>query len=366
MLPDQTDPRTIDRLLRWTLLGLLIIGCLLTLLPFLSALLWALILAVSVGGAFRWTLSRLKGRRTLAALAVTTAVSLIFLTPFLVVGLSLGHSIGEFALEVQRIFSTGLPTPPEWLGKIPFVGGHLHDYLAALAGRPDLLQSEVRSLLAPLKSFAYTGGTVVVAGLFQLCCSILILFFLLRDGEELAARVKSVLERVAGPRGWHFVEVGLSTVSSVIYGILGTAVVQGVMAGIGFLIAGIPGAVLLGLLTFFLSVVPMGPPIVWVPACLWLFNHGSVKMAIFLAIWGVGVSSIDNVVKPWLISRGSDLPFILIFCGVLGGALAFGVVGIFLGPSLLAVGYRLALEWAQVGTAASASESSPTPPIKAD
>jgi len=118
------------------------------------------------------------------------------------------------------------------------------------------------------------------------------------------------------------------------------------MAGIGFVIAGVPGAALLALLTFFVSVVPVGPPLVWIPAALWLFYQGSTGWGIFMLAWGVLVSSVDNVVKPWLISQGSDLPFILIFFGVLGGALVFGFIGVFIGPTLLAVGYRLVEEWA--------------------
>jgi predicted PurR-regulated permease PerM len=100
------------------------------------------------------------------------------------------------------------------------------------------------------------------------------------------------------------------------------------------------------LLTFFLSVVPVGPPLVWLPAAFWLFHQGSTGWGIFMLAWGVAVSSVDNVVKPWLISQGSDLPFILIFFGVLGGALVFGFIGVFIGPTLLAVGYRLVEEWA--------------------
>ena len=120
-------------------------------------------------------------------------------------------------------------------------------------------------------------------------------------------------------------------------------------AGIGFLIAGVPGAGVLALLTFFLSVVPVGPPLVWLPAALWLFHQGSTGWGIFMVIWGVGVSSVDNVVKPWLISQGSAMPFLLIFFGVIGGALTFGFIGVFIGPTLLAVGYRLVAEWSAAG-----------------
>jgi predicted PurR-regulated permease PerM len=136
-----------------------------------------------------------------------------------------------------------------------------------------------------------------------------------------------------------------NTVRGVVYGILGTAIVQAVMAGVGFLVAGVPGAGLLALLTFFLSVVPMGPPLIWLPAALWLFHQGATGWGIFMIIWGIAVSSVDNFVKPWLISQGSDMPFVLTLFGVLGGAVAFGFIGVFIGPTLLAVGYRIVKEW---------------------
>jgi len=157
------------------------------------------------------------------------------------------------------------------------------------------------------------------------------------------------VDRIAGDQGKHLLTVAGNTVRGVVYGILGTALVQAVLAGIGFLIAGVPGAALLALLTFFFSVVPaVGTALAWIPAALWLFHRGATGWAIFMIVWGIGVASIDNVVKPWLISQGSDLPFILIFFGVLGGALAFGFIGVFLGPTLLAVGYRVVAEWATV------------------
>jgi len=132
----------------------------------------------------------------------------------------------------------------------------------------------------------------------------------------------------------------------VVYGILGTALAQAVAAGIGFLLAGVPGAALLALLTFFFSVVPIvGTALAWGPAAIWLFHQGSTGWGIFMVIWGLGVANIDNVVKPWLISQGSNMPFILIFFGVLGGAIAFGFIGVFLGPTLLAVGFRLVEQW---------------------
>ena len=129
-------------------------------------------------------------------------------------------------------------------------------------------------------------------------------------------------------------------------GILGTALAQALLATIGFLLAGVPAALLLGFFTFFVSLIPMGPPLIWGPAVLWLFFSDQIGWAIFLAIWGVFVvSSVDNIIKPYLISRGGRLPLVIVLLGVFGGILTFGFIGIFLGPTLLAVTYVLVSEW---------------------
>src|SRR5213083_915792 len=195
------------------------------------------------------------------------------------------------------------------------------------------------------RSKAADRASQFVSGLLELALSILIAFFLFRNGESAAEQLGVIIERVAGVRGRRLLTLSGSTVRGVVYGILGTALVQAVMAGVGYLSAGVPGAGMLALRTFFLSVVPIGPPLIWIPAALWLFHEGSTGWGVFMLVWGFGVSSIDNVGKPWLISQGSDMPFLLIFFGVLGGALTFGFIGVFLGPTLLAVGYRLVTEW---------------------
>jgi predicted PurR-regulated permease PerM len=189
------------------------------------------------------------------------------------------------------------------------------------------------------------AGAALGRGLLELALSILMACFLLRDSDKTAELLGTAVNRIAGERGKHLLHVAGNTMRGVVYGILGTALVQAVVAGIGFLIAGVPGAALLALFMFFLSVVPVGPPLTWLPAALWLFSQGSTGWGIFMLIWGVGVSSLDNFVKPWLISQGSAMPFVLIFMGVLGGVMTFGFIGVFIGPTLLAVGYRLVSEW---------------------
>jgi len=179
-----------------------------------------------------------------------------------------------------------------------------------------------------------------------------------------------VAQRIAGDRGKELASLAAATVRGVVLGLLGTALVQGVVAGIGFWIAGMQAAPLLGLLTFFLSPVPIGPPLVWVPAGLWLIQNGETGWGLFVLLWGtLAVSTIDNIIKPLIISRGVDLPFVLVLLGVLGGAIAFGFIGIFLGPVLLAVGYALLMEWAasrgriELVTPADADRNGATPGV---
>jgi predicted PurR-regulated permease PerM len=180
------------------------------------------------------------------------------------------------------------------------------------------------------------------AGLIQLTFSIFIAFFLFRDGVSVGRRLTNMAVRIGGERGNHLLTIASRTVRGVVYGILGTALLQAIATAVGFLIAGVPGVALLALLTFFASVVPLvGTALTWVPAAIWLFHEGSTGWAIFMIVWGIGVANIDNFVKPWLISQGSDMPFILIFFGVMGGAVTFGFIGVFIGPTLLAVGLRL-------------------------
>jgi predicted PurR-regulated permease PerM len=255
----------------------------------------------------------------------------------------------------QRWLEAGPPPPPAWLDSVPLVGGFLSARWAELAGDTERLTELAGRLIEPARSWALAGGITITRGVTQLGLSVLIAFFLYRDRVAFGDRFRAAAARIAGPSADPLILLAISTLHSVVYGILGTALVQGVVAAIGLLIAGVPGAILLGLLTFFLSIVPMGPPMVWVPATVWLYQGGQPGWALFMLIWGFGVSSIDNFLKPWLISQGSTLPFILIFFGVIGGVLAFGFIGVFLGPTLLAVGYRLVLDWAVVtGRSASA------------
>jgi predicted PurR-regulated permease PerM len=341
-----TRANRIDRMLGAGMLAALVLGCLVVLAPFVSALLMAVILTFSTWPLYVRLRKSVRGRSNLAAGLMMLATCLILIAPFVFVAFSLADSATELVDAMRKAFENGPPALPEWISGLPLVGETLNNYWRNLSHDSSRLLEDLKSLIAPARSVLVTGGGILFAGLLQLSLAVLIAFFLYRDGEAASAKIQRITSRIGGARGLHLLTVAGSTVVSVVYGVLGTALAQGVVAGIGFLIAGVPGATLLALATFFLSVVPVGPPLIWIPAALWLYLQGHTGWAIFMGLWGLlVVSAVDNVLKPMIISHGSNLPFMLVLLGVLGGAAAFGFVGIFLGPTLLAVGYRLVNEW---------------------
>lgn len=335
-----------DRILAVLALTLLAAGCMLVLWPFMTALVWAAILASTSWPVLLW-LDRITGqRRLLSATLMTLLVTVALLGPIVAVALALADDAAELGRAATALVKDGLPDPPTWLDDLPLVGQPIHDYWQKFAHDGHRVMEELQKVAKPAQDAALAAGRIVGQGVLDVGISVFLAFFLFIHGEALAHRLGVALGRLSGDRATYLLGIARGTVTGVIYGILGTGLAQGVLATIGFAVAGVPGAVLLGVATFFLSVVPVGPPLVWGGAAIWLFQQGQPGWAAFVAAWGFFlVSTVDNLIKPFIISRGARLPFAVVFLGVLGGVLAFGVIGVFLGPALLAVGYRLTTEW---------------------
>ena len=266
MPDDRTKPARLERNLGWIALLLLLIGCLLVLRPFASALLWAVVLCVSSWPLYQRLLKLLRGRRTLAALVMALGMILVMLLPFLSWAQRSRTTSRNSPSSAQTWIDAGPPAPPAWLAKVPVVGQQATERWQALATDSAKLLEATKRFIEPVASWLLIASVAIGRGLFQLALSIFIAFFLFRDGLAIGERLTAGVQRIGGERGMHLLEVAGNTVRGVVYGILGTGLVQALMAGIGFFIAGVPGAALLALLTFFLSVVPVGPPLVWIPA----------------------------------------------------------------------------------------------------
>jgi predicted PurR-regulated permease PerM len=345
-LRSKSDNHSIERAVALVCLLILAIGVFLVMQPFLSALLWGTILTISTW-PLHVRLTRMLGGRTGASAAfLTLAACAVFVIPLALLGHNLAENVAQLAINLQEWRSNGLPEPPSWVAPLPLVGPRMQQFWSDLSTGSVEATAKLEPYVQYVRAEILTFGALIGAGVVQIVISLLIAFFLYRDGLRAAAALDSVLERLAGRRGPRLLDVAAGTLKNVVYGILGTNLTEAVLAAIGFRIAGVPGALLLGFFCFFLTLVPVGPVLIWLPATIWLFAIGETGWAIFLIVWSIMVFGVlEALLRTFLVSRGSDLPMLLILLGLFGGLLTFGFIGLFLGPCLLALGYSLIREW---------------------
>ena len=327
------------------LIGFIALGCVFVLSPFISALLWAAILVFATWPFTEWLRRTLRLPRAAVAALMVVLTALVLVLPLAAAAPGSAADIKQMRASLEAWLAS-VPPAPHWLEAIPLAGGALaatwNDWavdLSAMTGffRPYLGLIAERGLSLLL---------VVAGGVAQLGVALFASFFFWLSGEALAANLQLLVHRVAGRYAPHLISATAGTVRGAVYGILGTAIMQGFLTAFGLAMAGVPRPVLLGTVAAFLAVLPIGAPLIWIPGSLWLLANGNTGHGIFLLAYGVVVvSGTDHVVRPYLISRGAHIPFLLTVLGVLGGVLAFGVLGIFLGPVLLGVGLTLVMEF---------------------
>lgn len=337
-----------DRLLVQILLLVLLGASLWVLAPFWSALFWAAVLSFASWPVMRVLTRLLGGRQSLAAGLLTLVWTVLVAVPLVMLGFNLADHIKDFTELLKGFQVEGFPPAPTWLADVPLIGDRLMGFWLTIDQQGSAFFATVQPYLGQVGNWLLLRSAQIGGGMLELALSLILVFFFYRDGPRLAAFAQSLLQRLIGSRADHYLELVAGTVQRVVNGVIGTAAAQAILAWIGFTIAGVPGALVLGILTFGFSLI-MVPPLVWGPAVAWLFWQGEVGMGIFLLIWGVFViSGVDNILKPYLISRGGNLPLIVVLLGVFGGILAFGFMGLFLGPTLLAVAYSLLSDWVEI------------------
>ena len=335
-----------DRLLVQILLLFLLGASLWVLAPFWSALFWAAVLSFASWPVMRVLTRLLGGRQALAAGLLTLVWTVVVAVPLVMLGFNLADHIKDVTALLKGFQVEGLPPVPAWLAGVPLVGDRLVSFWLTIDQQGAAFFATVRPYLGQVGNWLLARSAQIGGGMLEVVLSLVLIFFFYRDGPALAHFVHALLHRLIGERADHYLHLVAGTVQRVVNGVIGTAAAQALLALIGFWIAGVPGAVLLGLLTFVFSLIPMGPPLIWGPVVAWLVWRGDYGLAIFLGVWGTFiVSGVDNVLKPYLISRGGNLPLVVVLLGVFGGILAFGFMGLFLGPTLLAVAYSLLKDW---------------------
>jgi predicted PurR-regulated permease PerM len=328
-------------------LGLIAIGCLAILSPFFSAILWAVVVVIATWPLLQRIKRGFNGRVTPAAILLTFLLSTVVILPLLLVVLSTDEEVTRVAGLVRGLLAEGLPPPPSWLAGVPVLGPALLERWQQLLLDPAEAAVAVRQALQQGRLWLLQAGVSAGTALLNVILSLLIVFVLYLNGESIIGHLRSGVQRLAAGRAERLLRVAHRTMAGVIYGVLGTSLIQAGLIGMGMWVAGVPGVVVLSVLLFFLSLVPVAPLLIVAIAVGWLFAQGAVAAGIGLLVWSVAVAVLtDSVLKPYLVSRtGGTLPLVLILLGMLGGVSMFGLLGLFIGPTLLAVGFTLVTEW---------------------
>jgi predicted PurR-regulated permease PerM len=343
--------RAIETFIRIALLAILAAWCFDIVRPFIVPGLWGAIIAIGLYPAYQLLVDALGGRSVLAA----TLMSLLTLAVLLVPAVLLSDSVVGGAEGLLRGFESGsldVPPPPAWVSGIPVVGSYTHGLWDDASNN---LEDAMRQIAPQIKvALRWLGGMAAGAGMgiLQFIFAIAIAGVLLAHEEGARRAARTVASRLAGARGVEFAALAAATVRSVTRGILGVALIQSILAGLGWLVAGVPAAGLWALRALLLSTVQVGIFPIAIPILIYVFSTADTTTFIGLLVWTILIGSIDNILKPILLGRGVEVPMTVIFVGAIGGFLSSGIIGLFVGSVVLVLGYKVVIAWLNEGPAA--------------
>ena len=345
MIEDLGSAPWVRRLITVALLvGLVLLGFR-VLDPFIVPVVWAGILAFVSWPAYAWLLRKWHGRSTVSSLAMTAVVSVAVIAPLAWLAVVVRIEVEHAYRDLQALLAGGVQLPP-LVRRMPWIGDELQGLVSRAAQDPGALGAELRKITDhSFEEIAHVIGGIS-RNAVKLLLTVVSLFFVYRDGERVAGQAAHALEQVLGPRVHKYLEAIGQTVKAVVYGLVLAAVVQGVLVGLGYWAAGASAPVFLAALTTVCGLIPFAAPSIWVGVTAWLFLKGNTVAAVGLLIWGgIVMGWTDHIVRPFLISREAQIPFLVVLFGVLGGLAAFGLVGLFVGPVILAVLLAIWREW---------------------
>ncbi|WWP01154.1 MAG: AI-2E family transporter YdiK [Candidatus Dasytiphilus stammeri] len=327
---------------------LLIITCFLVVRPFIPGFAWASMVVITTWPLLIKLQKLLWGRRTLAIIVMILILVLLFIIPITL----LINSLIDNIIPIIQNLTSGKIQPPnlDWLIKIPIIGAKLYSsWHSLLAGESNSIIAYLKPYMGRTTSFVFSQGRLMLhlGARLMLHLSLMLLFSILLywRGEQIAQGVRHFARRIATHRGDAAVLLASQAIRAVALGVTVTALVQGILGGIGLAISGIPYATLLTVLLICFCLMQLGTLPVLIPAIIWLYWRGDTTYGTLLIIWSCIVVTLDNILRPFLIRMGADLPIILILCGVIGGMFTFGMIGLFIGPVVLAISYRLLTAW---------------------
>jgi predicted PurR-regulated permease PerM len=346
-----TGEDMIQLMVRLGLLALLIIWTVILIRPFVTVFAWAIVLAVAFNPVFVVLAKALGGGPKLAAALLTAVTLAILIGPATWLGMGAVDGVKDFAAQLTA-GDVQIPSPPDSIRTWPLVGAQLHDLWEQASTN---IRSVLRQVAPYLKPFAgmllgLAGDAGVGAVKFLL--SVAVAGLMLPYGQYLVAASRGFLSRIVPEQTEHFLDLAGATIRAVAQGVIGIAVIQALLAGIGFKLAGIPIAGLLALIVLLLSIVQIGGAIVMLPVIIWIWTAKDFTTALLLTLFLGAVSVLDNILKPLVMGRGLTTPTLVILIGVIGGTLAHGLVGLFIGPIILSVSWELTVAWIRLDRAA--------------
>jgi predicted PurR-regulated permease PerM len=336
--------RALESSIRIGLVLFLVLWCYQIARPFLPPVVWGIILAIATQPIYAALCRMMGGRRSLSAAILVVGTLLVLIVPSVLLTTNVVESVSQLA-EKMEAGTLEVPPPPGRVADWPIVGERVHAFWADASRNLDEALDPLHPQLKVVGRWALEEGTSAGLGIVMFALSIVLAGVLLASGEHAADAARRVAERLVPERGVELVTIAAGTIQSVTRGILGTAFIQALLAGIGLLAAGVPAAGLWALLVLLLAVVQVPTLLVLVPIIVWVFASKSTGVAVLFAIWGTAVGLSDNVLKPLLLGRGSDVPTVVIFIGAIGGFVRAGIIGLFVGAVVLAVGHNLFKWW---------------------
>jgi predicted PurR-regulated permease PerM len=350
MTNPQTRPDYLRSALLLVLLGSLIALTFWVLRPFLPAMVWSTMIVIATWPMMRSVQDRCWGKRWIAVTIMIIGLLLVLVIPLTMGIVTLVDNSAAIVEGFKTITSKGLPPPPAWIEGLPMVGGKLKSEWQVLADSgPTGLLSKVQPYLDQVLKWLAAEVGAVGALFFHFLLTLVISGLLYSNGETAARSVRRLAQRIGGDRAVASTVLAAKSVRAVALGIVVTALVQSVLGGVGLAVTGVPQAALLSAVMFIFAIAQLGVFPVLVPAIVWLYWRDETGWGTVLLLITLVVGTVDNVLRPVLIRKGADLPLVLIFSGVIGGLLAFGIIGLFIGPVVLAVMYTITTEWVLEG-----------------
>lgn len=313
---------------------------------FIVPVVWATIIAYMTWPLYQ-SVQRMCGPRpTLSATIMMILVTLVVGIPLTFAIFILQHEGRNLYYELQKQVFSGHLNVPDFIRDLPFVGKEISRSLREINEDPNSIINSISVWIQGHLNYGRFLLSEISRNLIKLGFAMLSLFFFYRDGQTILNQVSKALEMVIGPRVHHYLDTISETTRAVVYGVGLTAIAQALLAGVSYFVAGVPNPMVLTIVTFLFALIPFGPPLAYGSVALWLFSQGQTIEAIGVMAWGVCVvSTADNVIRPLVISGATQIPFLLIMFGVLGGIASFGLIGLFIGPVILAVLLAIWREW---------------------